>query len=89
MENRIKEYVETEFTIYPQTEKIMVLREALLTLMLDKYADCRHYGMSEQKSFELAIAVTKSRFGKQNLLKNIRKQEDIRRVDSSLIGGVA
>ena len=59
MENKIREYVARKFAVYPNTEKVIAFREKLLSMMLDKYCDCRNKGMSEQKSYAMAISIMK------------------------------
>jgi hypothetical protein len=58
MENKIREYVARKFAVYPNTEKVIAFCEKLLSMMLDRYCDCRSKGMSEQKSYVMAISIT-------------------------------
>lgn len=57
MESKIREYVEKKFAIYPNTGKMSAFRQELLSVMLRKYHDCREKGMSEQKSYTMAMNV--------------------------------
>ncbi|MEG1107835.1 MAG: hypothetical protein RSE97_03070, partial [Oscillospiraceae bacterium] len=57
MYQKIKAYVDKNFYLYPKSEKILKLQRNMLCMMIDKYDDCRSFGMSEQKSYSLAIKV--------------------------------
>lgn len=56
MENKIIEYVDRKFIAYPKTEKMVAFRADLLSRMLNQYNACKKNGMSEQKSYTVAIA---------------------------------
>ena len=57
MEKKIREYLDRKLDIYTNTKKMIEFKEKLLSMMLDKYRDCRSFGMTEKKSYALAISV--------------------------------
>ena len=56
MENKIMEYVDRKLIVYPKTEKMAAFRADLLSRMLNQYHSCKKMGMSDQKSYTLALA---------------------------------
>ena len=64
MENKIIEYVDKKFIVYPKTEKVVALHTDLLSRMMNQYKACKRNGMSEQKSYTLALAEMNHTSGK-------------------------
>jgi len=90
MEKKIREYLDRKFVIYPNTKKIIEFRQKLLIMMLDKYRDCRSYGMSTQKSYALALSIMNN-FSKECKLYAAKVNADMMPNITSymLFGGIA
>ena len=57
MEDKIREYVYGEYSIYPQSKRIVELRENLCTEMIEKYYECRRRGLEERESYIIATSL--------------------------------
>jgi len=55
MEKRLKKYINRKFFMYPKTNEIVEVRDELYSIMLDKYNDCLHMGISQDESYKQAI----------------------------------
>jgi len=55
MKEKLRKYINRKFFLYPKTKEIIEVREELYSIMLDKYNDCLHSGMSAEESYKRAI----------------------------------
>jgi len=90
MENKIREYIDRKFVVYPNTKKMMEFSEKLLLVMLDKYRNCQHFGMSKEKSYALALSVMNN-YSKESKLYSAKVNSDMMSDITSymLFGGIA
>ncbi len=55
MEEKLKEYVNRKFRLYPKTKEIVEIRDELYSIMIDKYNDCLNMGITEEEAYKSAI----------------------------------
>ncbi len=57
MKNKLRNYINRKFFIYPKTTGIVELREELFSMMCDKYDDCQMSGQSRTACYKQALTV--------------------------------
>ena len=57
MKNKLRNYINRKFFIYPKTTGIVELREELFSMMCDKYDDCLTSGMPKTACYKHALTV--------------------------------
>ena len=57
MKGKIREYIDRKFSIYPKSDALARFVESVYAAMEEKFDECRAYGMTERKSYELALEV--------------------------------
>ena len=54
MDKKLRKLINRKFLLYPNTDRIIEVREEMYSIMLDKYNDCLNSGMSKQESYKKA-----------------------------------
>lgn len=85
MRGKLRKYVNRKFLLYPKTKDILEVREELYSIVLDRYNDCFHSGMSENESYKRAIEMMADF---KEAIKEVERGSSLGALKRNLIGAI-